>query len=524
MSRFICHPRSIRRAIALASLVWLTLSAVSSPSSFGQEQPLGSTATLEQIQKGWRDQPAPATVPSVPRESDLVTEPAAAPALRLEYRFWPNEVSLKPGKGLIHLDRALIFYRSLSQADLQAWSEYQEALGDNNPEPVDLAKRLKQFEQVYLELDRFAECEDQSWDLRLRDLRGTDVFAFLLPEVQQYRELARLLRFRALEQLGRRDFTGAVASIRCGYRLASFVRQGETLIQQLVGIAIEGIMQGTVEDAIRTPGCPNLYFALATVPHERRSLFRALDFELSGVERVFPVLSNPETQVWSREVWAQKWVEAGEELATLVEMGGVTDSIRGGKMALGLILAAEVGSDARSTRKLLINSGLNPEKVAELYPEQVVAVAISRQLGKWRDELLAACLLPYPAARAAAQAINSRMTQDFDLPASRNIGAVFGQMLFPAVTAAIDAELRVQSMHNRLMTIEAVRHYAATHDGKLPQSLAELSELPPQVDLHTGQLVNYEVKSGAEGPWAEFSLQTRINAEQLKLRRMRFRR
>ena len=148
----------------------------------------------------------------------------------------------------------------------------------------------------------------------------SDVYGFLLPEVQQYRELARLLRFRALEQLGRRDFDGAIDSIRCGYRLAAFVRQGETVIQQLVGVAIEWIMQSVVEDAIRTPGCPNLYFALATVPHERGPLIRAMEFELSSYKRVLPLLDKPEEQTWSREVWAQKWDEACESLGKLADL------------------------------------------------------------------------------------------------------------------------------------------------------------------------------------------------------------
>jgi hypothetical protein len=82
----------------------------------------------------------------------------------------------------------------------------------------------------------------------------------------------------------------------------------------------------------------------------------------------------------------------------------------------------------------------------------------------------------------------------------------------------------VQSTHHRLLTIEAIRHYAATHDGKLPQSLAELTELPPQIDLHTGELIGYEVKSGPEGEWAELSIETKTLPEEMTIRRMRFRR
>jgi hypothetical protein len=301
------------------------------------------------------------------------------------------------------------------------------------------------------------------------------------------------------------------------------VRQGETLIQQLVGIAIEGIMQGVVEDAIRTPGCPNLYFALATVPHERRPMFRALEFEISSFKRVFPLLNEPETQTWSREVWAQKWSEAADSLSQLSGMGMGSEDSRG-KALLSLVLAAEVASDARTARKQLVEAGLNPDKVAAMFPEQALAIDTSLQLRKWGEELLASFLLPTPAAQSAAQAVESRMSLGFDLPTSRNIGLVFGGLLLPAVNAAIQAELRVQSTHHRLLTIEAIRHYAATHDGKLPQSLAELTELPPQIDLHTGELIGYEVKSGPEGEWAELSIETKTLPEEMTIRRMKFRR
>lgn len=484
-----------------------------------QDTELGSTATLEQLQKGFPAEPSGKKVPSIPREADLTTEPAAAPQLRLRYRFWPDESSLKPGRAIVHLDRALIFFQLIDKTALKDWGDYQIALGDANPDPADLAMRLAMFENVYQELNRFAECEDLSWDLRLRDLKGLDVYGFLLPEVQQYRELARLLRYRALEQLGRRDFDGATDSIRCGYRLAAFVRQGETLIQQLVGVAIEGIMQGTVEDAIRTPGCPNLYYALAAVPHERRPLVRAMEFELSSYKRVLPLLNQPEEQTWSREVWAQKWDEACESLGKLTDLG--MDSGGDGKAALKLMLAAEIAKDAKGARKQLIQWGLSPEKVAAMCAEQVLAVEVSMQLRDLGDEMLAACLLPYPAAKSAAQAVQSRWMKKADFFSAQNIGSKLSKMLLPAYSNWIDAELRVQSTHHRLLTIEAVRHYAATHDGKLPQSLAELTELPPQIDLHTGELVGYELKSGPEGEWAEFSIQ--IPVKEYKILRMKFR-
>ncbi|MFN9541490.1 MAG: hypothetical protein ACK6A8_19850 [Planctomycetota bacterium] len=105
----------------------------------------------------------------------------------------------------------------------------------------------------------------------------------------------------------------------------------------------------------------------------------------------------------------------------------------------------------------------------------------------------------------------------------RNLGTVLGIMLWPAVNATFDAELRNASQHHRLLTIEAVRHFAATRGGQLPKNLAELTDLPAQVDLFTGEPIGYEMKTGPDGESAEFSLQSGKLPEVLRTRRLRWR-
>lgn len=521
MSQFLWRQMNVGRVFALSTLGWLFLSTFPADRCLGQDQPLGSTATLEQIQKGWRSEAASPTVPTLAREADLVTEPAAAPGLRLEHRFWPNESSLRPGSGLLYLHRALVFYHSGGPNILMKWREYEAELGEAHPDPADLTKRLEPFQLVFTELERFAESEDQESDLRLRELRGPEVYGFLLPEFSAYRELARLLRFRALEQLGRHDFAGAITSIRCGYRLAAFVRQGETLIQQLVGIAIEGLMQDAVEEAIRTPGCPNLYYALATVPHERRTLLRSLEFELSSYERALPLLKDAEQRSWDAETWKLEWTRALQSFGEYEEMLGGSGrgqgNIAGG---LGLLLATELASDARAARKRLVQVGMAPDKVAAMCAEQVLAIDTARELRTTGEALLAAALEPYPAAKQATEAIMAGTEKELIQP--RSLGSYLKELLLPAVSQTVAADMRVASMQHRLMTIEAVRHHAATHDGKLPKDLTELKDLLPQVDLHTGKLMGYELKSGPEGEWAEFSIQAQL-PEELRNRRVRLR-
>lgn len=490
----------------------------------GQEPQLGSTATLEQIQRGFGDQSPTLSVPKFPRQVDLVADPTPMTNRKLEYRFWPDELSLKPGTALIHLDRALVFYQGFNPALLKQWEDYQVALGADSPDPTDLTMRLEPFRNVYDELRRFAECEDQEWDLRLRDLEGVDVYGFLLPEVQRYEDLARLLNFRAIEQLGRRDFEGATASILCGYRLAAFVRQGETLVQQVVGLNIEKIIQGAVEEAIRTPGSPNLYFALASVPHERRAMIRALEFELGTFARALPILRNPAEQNWDSETWKQQWAKTKEELSQLMETLGAEPGFGSGKSRIGVLLAAEIAEDARGSRKRLIQAGFPAEGVAAMCPEQVIAVETARQMNRLRDDLTAAILLPDPAAKQAVDAVMSRLRRESSVPGLRNFGSELVDLLVPAADSALHLEMQVRSIHHRLLTIEAVRDFAGTHENQFPDALAELTDLPPHIDPHTGKLLGYEVKSEPEGKFAEFSIGVvEPFSNEWRIQRLRFR-
>ena len=114
---------------------------------------------------------------------------------------------------------------------------------DKNPGDHELAVAVEALQHVYAELHELAMSEDQTWDHRIRDLHGPSVYSYLLPDVQEVRVMARLLRLKIEHQLRQRDFEGALSAISDTVRLAEFVGQGETLIQKLVGIAIAAIVR-----------------------------------------------------------------------------------------------------------------------------------------------------------------------------------------------------------------------------------------------------------------------------------------
>src|SRR5262249_54041561 len=120
---------------------------------------------------------------------------------------------------------------------------------------------------------------------------------------------------------------------------------------------------------------------------------------------------------------------------------------------------------------------------------QVVILFTVERYEARRDEIFKWLTLPYWQARrgvARAEKDLSNATQEMadGLP-------VLGPAL-PALSSVSSARARIDRHVAMLRTIEAIRLYAASHDGNLPDQLADISEVPVPIDPMTGR--NFEYK------------------------------
>ena len=67
-------------------------------------------------------------------------------------------------------------------------------------------------------------------------------------------------------------------------------------------------------------------------------------------------------------------------------------------------------------------------------------------------------------------------------------------LLLPAMNSARVAEVRLDRQMAALQCVEAIRLYAGTHDGALPESLEAMVDSPAPVDPVTGEPFSYEVE------------------------------
>lgn len=470
--------------LVIAFVIWLGAGAM--PIASAQQPPfvpaadggLGSTMTLEQQKAPIKKQEERAT-------RLRITTAAGEPVPALRYQFWPARSALKRGSAQQHFFRAVTLL--LSQPPEHRKQLDALSVTDGEDPSISQIRNFVETQTVVLsELHTMAMSEVVDMDHHIRDLAGIELYSFLLPDVQEARTLARLLRLRAIEQLDRRDFEGAVSTISDGYRLSSLISTGETLIEQLVAIAIASIMEDAVDRAIQTPGCPNLYWALASLPRPISKIRDSVQFEMHFLTRLFPLLADAEHANYPEEVWRKKWVDSLEPLEKM--MGDSSN-----KVPLALAMAT-VGF-VEPARRRLLESGFSAEKLANMPPTQIVIIDTARELRRVSDESVKAYLLPIEMRKPLMVARDKRFQQWVQEESWSSGGAMVASVFFPAIFQVHEAEVRKLMTQQRLMTVEALRMHAATHEGKLPESFDQLDPVPAMPDPYTGKQFGYRVES-----------------------------
>ncbi len=366
----------------------------------------------------------------------------------------------------------------------EAW---RDPNSEERPTTEEVEQALASLQPIFAEVHAMAVSEDFLWDHRIRDLRGIEIYSYLLPDVQESRTLARLLALRIRYQLSQHDFNGAIESISDGLRLAEFLAQGETLIQRLVAIACASIMRDSIKEAVSTPGCPNLYWALAGLRRPLVPVHDSVLWELRNIHRALPELAEAETALWSEAQAMAAWENVVDSLRGLGAFGaqGLDQSV--------VALVAVGFTQVDSARERLESTGEFKGRLEQMPSLQIVLADASRQIRRMADELGKGYLLP----SAVSADVRRRASEKYQRWVARDNPSV-GGLLMPAVAQADEAMKRVEMNYNRLMTLEALRMHVAVH-GQLPESLSDLDPVPAMPDPYTGELFEYQKESTAMG-------------------------
>jgi hypothetical protein len=416
----------------------------------------------------------------------------------------PERRALVPGNAAIFYHRGiqLVIQRRargavVDKAQNQARSEsVDEQIANWVSGPIakiprdEARKQLGFYETVLKEAELGAGRSTCDWEFDQRK----EGFSLLLPEIQEMRSLARLVSLRARLAILDGKIDEAMHWIETGLVMGRHVGQGPTLIQALVGTAIDSIMVQCLEELIQVPGMPSLYWALADRPRPFVDMRYPMEGERYLLEKELPGLGAVDRGVWSLDEARRFADELQRKLFPLVAgepIPGGTGAVPAGMPALArrLGIAAMASKIYPEARRALIARG-RPEAEVEAMPVvQVAALYTMQEYRRAQDDAYKWMNLPYWQSHGRGDAFRP-VTIEQKLA---NPLLTLFQSLAPALNATRLAALRLDRQLDALQCVEAIRLHAAAHGGKLPASLEEIADAPTPLDPATGKPFVYKV-------------------------------
>jgi hypothetical protein len=407
----------------------------------------------------------------------LMVQPMAAPVPALKYQLLPELKEMNPGNPIQGYTKCFAEQQNFwfSKKAVENREKWQKTPLHELP-----MMELRQFGYLsegrgpLSRADYAARLTTPDWQILLE--AKAEGSRLLLPDIQGLRNLASGLNVRFRAEIAERRYDDAINTAKTLCALGRHLGMHPTVIGNLVGLAIIQIDLNTLEEMVQQPSCPNLYWALTNLPNplidgragrqgERLMLEADLPLDRTAPmseEQLRKILARfREVITWeTREVPdAAKWFEA------LLKNEGLIDA----------------------ARKRLVADGLNEERVKQFPAAQVVLLDLKHEMELRRDARMKWMALPYWQMEAGYLAD----------PLASGRAATTREKFLNALGSDYlkvrKAQARIERGIARLRHVEALRLYAAEHEGKLPAHLSDVT-VPLPVDPFTGKAFDYTVK------------------------------
>ncbi|MCA9184956.1 MAG: hypothetical protein KDA99_05030 [Planctomycetales bacterium] len=402
----------------------------------------------------------------------LVITASSVPRRPTEIRLLPADTELEDGNAAVVLLRMI-------------W-EQQHFMQNVAPQIDDLAQlpfddpkvaNDFHFDNFYRQMRHAAYMRDAKWEYPLNQRPLSMV---LLPDVQGMRQFAgRGMKLWINQRLASQDHLDAIEGLRVQLACARHVSKTPFLVSHLVAYSVADAALDNCETLMSRPRSPNLYYALGMLPEHLGDVASALQWEAVMLERSLPSLDSP----WPDYEDAEAWERVAADFSQFMEMELAEP--------LGAIEAAELSARmlAAATGYLSKVMEFSATKLAKMTPQAIVTIWVLELNRMVQAEVEAAYALPQPQAIAQlleiSKAIEERVAS-IKAPATPFLRQPWRTYL---------GLNRFQRRVKYLQTIEAIRDYAAKHEGKLPSSLADLS-LPVPHDPLTSTDFEYQLADG----------------------------
>ncbi len=448
----------------------------------------------------------------------LTVSPAKLPDPLLKYRLRVFSTEKESGNAAYLYSAALGEFNSVlnrTQDDMLRSEEFRNI----NPAQGSVEYRQMQFKafplypqwpsEGYVEITAEEEANlykslDRVWFLMERASRKTyydwsDSFEFagietLLSNIQEMRVLARYLSGKADWEIRNGKYDDAIKTIRVGLVLGEHTRDSKPfncLMTGLVGLAIQGIMQSKLHELACQPDAPNLYAAMTQLEFSPRAVLNPMEGERLWM---FPRQVSPEIYETIDQASAEECHTILRGLSETFFAAG-TDSSgpngtlfqteRGKRFFESLICVFSYPF----AKERLLAQGKTEEQIDALSTYQIVTPHLLEEIQREYDKLQVISALPHGESHTEI------VFDDSNFRFRPEPVSIYLALFLPATQAAKYAYFRTEQNLDRLKIVEAIRLYAALHDGQLPQSLEDIKEVPvPKIDPMNGKPYQYRVE------------------------------
>jgi hypothetical protein len=258
------------------------------------------------------------------------------------------------------------------------------------------------------------------------------------------------------------------------------------LVGMMVGVAIKSTMWEQLIFLSAQPDAPNLYPALMQLMVNQKVLHNTIQSETHFLVR----------QYNDDEFWASLDNLSPEESKSILDGfialfadSGVVET----KKAMSLFQTYMSLIAYQPAKQRLLQKGLSEQEIEALTTYQIIVPFALEEIKRTYDLMVVDASMPIGESRSAISGFDEHVVRLTQNPTNGPAGMMLA-LLAPATQAARTAFHRQQQTLNLLKIIHAIRYYAAVHDGKLPASLDEITELAvPKMCPITGKMYEYRV-------------------------------
>ena len=330
--------------------------------------------------------------------------------------------------------------------------------------------------------------------------RESNPIGYLLPSIQQHRQLARVQNLRCRFAIAEGRIDDAVEIVGQMMALGCHLGSDEFLVSSLVGAACHRI--GTTAGMVlsQQPDTPNLYWAIAACPDPAIDLSRAVANERKLLLMQLPIFKEVTEAVMPPQFWAdftRRFVEVRNDFANEIStMYGRDSPKKWDAFKTATVIAAEYPIARDFLSKV---AGLSNDQLDRYPKAQVVFLAIVKYNEFTHDELLKQFVLPVASRPKNGKSdLLKQWRQTFsppnDAPSDTSLLSI-GGIFDPAIQQVLAAAASVDQAQKLWQTVEALRLTAAENGGKFPASLEQLA-VPAPLDPATEQPFEYELSEG----------------------------